>query len=129
MNYPQSIQRQVRNFRGLAVFAMIGVAGLRFATGNATAQTTNAFDVAANAAYAGAGAPNGLSPGGQNGGSGFGPWTFTVNGNGGAFISGTGPSGASWDLWNTAVNGSTIAVRPFSSALAAGQSFSVQLRL
>ncbi|MDB6108992.1 MAG: hypothetical protein JWR69_742 [Pedosphaera sp.] len=129
MNYPQSIQRQVRNFRRLAVFAMIGAAGLRFATGNAPAQTTNAFDVAANAAYAGAGAPNGLSPGGQNGGSGFGPWTFTVNGNGGAFTSGTGPSGASWDLWNTAVNGSTVAVRPFSSPLVAGQSFSVQLRL
>jgi len=45
MNYPQSIQRQVRNFRRLAVFAMIGAAGLQFATGNARAQTTNAFDV------------------------------------------------------------------------------------
>lgn len=97
--------------------------------GQAVAQTTNAYDQASDPAYAGLGAPNGLNTGGQNGGFGFSPWTFTVTGNGGSFIQNNGPSGDSFDLWNTGDGGSTVAVRPFSSALVPGQSFSVQLRL
>jgi hypothetical protein len=92
-------------------------------------ETTTAYDVAANSAYAGDGAPNGLSPGGQKGGFGFGAWTFTVQNSGGAFIQTNGPSGDSFDLWNTSANSSTVAVRLFSSPLVPGQSFSVQLRL
>lgn len=95
----------------------------------APAQTTNAFDQASGTAYAGDGPPNGLSPGGQNGGFGFGAWTFTVQNTGGAFIQNNGPSGDSFDLWNTTANSSTLAVRPFNSPLAAGQSFMVSIRL
>jgi hypothetical protein len=93
------------------------------------AQTTNAYDVAANSAYTGDGPPNGLSPGGQNGGFGYGGWTFTVQNTGGAFIQTNGPSGDSFDLWNTSANSSTVAVRPFASPLAVGQSFTVSTRL
>jgi hypothetical protein len=129
MNELFSTKQNARKWTRLAALAMTGTAGFLLSAGNAAAQTTNAYDVAADAAYTGAGGPNGLSPGGQNGGYGFSPWTFTVNGNGGAFLSGTGPSGASWDLWNTAAGGTTVAMRPFSSPLVAGQSFSAKLRL
>ncbi len=100
-----------------------------FAAGNVLSQTTNAFDQASDPAYAGLGAPNGLAGGGQNGGFGFGAWTFTVTGTGGAFIAGNGPSGNSFDLWNTSANNGTTAVRPFGSSLTPGQSFSVTIRL
>jgi len=95
------------------------------------AQTTNALDMASDPAYAAyvGVTPNGLSPGGQNGGFGFGPWTFTVTGNGGAFLQTFGPSGNSFNLWNVSAGSSTVAVRPFGSPLSAGQSFSVRLRL
>src|SRR4051812_46446838 len=129
MNKPFNLKRSIRPICKSTVCGMIGAASLVFATGMASAQTTNALDSAANPPYAGAGAPNGLSPGGQNGGSGFGPWTFNVGGTGGAFISGTGPSGNSFDLWNVSGASSTVAIRPFSTPLAPGQSFSVQLRL
>src|SRR5271155_4741497 len=69
--------------------------------------TTNALDFASDPAYANDGPPNGLSPGGENGGSGFEPWSFTVNVSGGAFIAANGPSddpNNSFDLWNTAEN-------------------------
>lgn len=107
------------------------VSFLLLAAGGALAQsiTTNAFDSAADPAYANDGAPNGLSPGGQNGGFGFGPWNFTVNSSGGAFIQTSGPSGDSFDLWNNSFEADTFALRPFDSPLSAGQSFSVQLRL
>ena len=86
--------------------------------------------MASDPAYSGDGPGNGLgNAGNPNGGFGFGPWTFTILNNGGAFINGSGPSGDSFDLWNTSASSSTVAVRPFSSPLAAGQSFSVQLRL
>jgi len=104
-------------------------AGLWLQTQGTFAQTTNALDSAADPAYSGDGAPNGLSPGGQNGGYGFEAWTFTVNSTGGAFIQNFGPSGDSFDLWNTSYGASTVAIRPFNSALSSGQSFSVQLRL
>ena len=122
-------KRSVRYFSQTVVIAIFVMTILLCASKNSSAQTTNAHDVAADPAYAGAGAPNGLSPGGQNGGFGFAPWTFTVQNTGGAFINGSGPSGDSFDLWNTSASSSTIAVRPFGSPLVAGQSFSVQLRL
>jgi hypothetical protein len=106
-----------------ALLTTLGAANQTFA------QTTNAFDQAADPAYTGLGAPNGLGTGGQNGGYGFGAWTFTLTGNGGAFIQNNGPSGSSFDLWNTAANSSTVAVRPFSTPLAPGQSFLVAIRL
>src|SRR5690242_13708539 len=113
----------------LYVAALLGAV---FMTNYGSAQTTNAYDVASDPAYTAylGVEPDGLSPGGQNGGFGFGAWTFTVSGNGGAFLrTNSGPSGASFDLWNNAVGGSTVAVRPFSSSLSPGNSFSVQLRL
>ena len=96
----------------------------------AQAQTTNAFDQASDPAYSGDGPGNGLgNAGSPNGGFGFSPWTFTILNSGGAFINGSGPSGDSFDLWNTSASSSTVAVRPFSSPLVPGQSFSVQLQL
>jgi hypothetical protein len=114
--------------RGCKAAALASTAAL-FLAQTAHSQTTNAFDQASDPAYAGLGAPNGLFPGGQNGGSGFGPWTFTESGTGGAFLQTFGPSGDSFDLWNTSANSGTIAVRPFSTPLSAGQSFSVLIRL
>jgi len=111
------------------LFGVITLIVTLFALGRAFAQTTNAFDQASDPAYAGLGAPNGLGTGGQNGGTGFGAWTFTVTGNGGSFIQNNGPSGSSFDLWNTSANNGTTAVRPFSTALSPGQSFLVALRL
>jgi hypothetical protein len=94
-----------------------------------TAQITNAFDNAADPGYIGLGAPDGLGAGGQNGGFGFGPWTFTVNVSGGSFIQDYGPSGKSFNLWNNGSDGSTIAMRSFNTPLAAGDSFTFSLRL
>src|ERR1700677_3978224 len=130
MNNSISIQRRVRFFGKTVFLGMAVAAGLSMATGSMSAQTTNASDVAADPAYSGDGPGNGLGDAGNpNGGFGFGPWTFTILNNGGAFINGSGPSGDSFDLWNTSASSSTVAVRPFSSPLAPGQSFSVQLRL
>ena len=109
----------------------MAAAGLLFAAHPVTAQTTNALDFASDPAYSGDGPGNGLGSvaGPLNGGYGFGAWTFAVGGSGGAFIQNNGPSGDSFDLWNNNYNNNTVAVRPFDSALSAGQSFSVQLRL
>jgi hypothetical protein len=93
------------------------------------AQVTNAFDTAADPNYIGLGAPDGLGTGGQNGGFGFGPWTFTVNVSGGSFIQDNGPSGKSFNLWNNGSDGSTIATRAFNTPLTAGDSFTFSLRL
>ncbi|HEY4417697.1 MAG TPA: Ig-like domain-containing protein [Verrucomicrobiae bacterium] len=114
---------------GKLLFGIAALAGALLTASHATAQTTNAYDQASDPVYAGLGAPNGLNTGGQNGGFGFNPWAITLTGNGGAFIQNNGPSGDSIDLWNTGNGGSTVAVRPFGSAMTAGQSFSVQLRL
>lgn len=95
----------------------------------AGAQVTNAFDQASDPVYDGLVAPNGLGAGGQNGGFGFGPWTFMLTGTGGSFIQNNGPSGRSLNLWNTSANGSTIAARDFSTPMTAGQSFTISLRL
>jgi hypothetical protein len=133
MNHPMKNPLKVIHMPSLCFLrpaALLGmVAGLMLLGHSALAQTTNAIDFASDPAYANDGPPNGLSPGGQNGGTGFGVWTFTVNSSGGAFIQTSGPSGDSFDLWNTGYNANTLAVRPFSSPLSAGQSFSVQLRL
>src|SRR6187455_1630648 len=75
----------------------VALAGSLLAGNLASAQVTNAFDNAADPAYAGLGAPDGLGTGGQNGGFGFGPWTFTVNVSGGSFIQNGGPSGKSFN--------------------------------
>src|SRR5690242_12098027 len=66
----------------LYVAALLGAV---FMTNYGSAQTTNAYDVASDPAYTAylGVEPDGLSPGGQNGGFGFGAWTFTVSGNGG----------------------------------------------
>jgi len=123
MNYPnntKAIARQSWRLAAWAVFAMVGLLSARL---DVSAQTTNAFDTAADAAYTGLGAPNGLGVGGQNGGFGFGAWTFTLSGSGGSFIAGNGPSGNSFDLWNTSANNKTVAIRPFNAPMAAGQAF------
>jgi hypothetical protein len=129
MNNSPSIKLGKGFYHKMALLGALLMTAILIAVGNASAQTTNAYDVAANSAYDNSGPPNGLSPGGQNGGFGFGPWTFTILNTGGAFINGSGPSGDSFDLWNTSASSSTVAVRPFSSPLVPGQSFSVQLCL
>lgn len=128
MKNPLSFRRIGCSFGKRAVLGLIGATGLLFATEKVSAQTTNAFDRADDAAYLNAPPPNGLAPGGQNGGFGFGAWTFTVNGNGGAFTAGSGAN-SSWDLWNMGANTSTVAIRPFNTPLTPGQSFSVDLQL
>src|SRR5580700_9929951 len=110
-----SIQCRAWSFKKMVLLGMLVAAGLSIAAGTVSAQITNAYDIAADPAYTGDGPPNGLSPGGQNGGFGFGAWTFTVQNTGGAFIQNNGPSGDSFDLWNTSANSSTLAVRPFNS--------------
>ena len=103
-----------------AALGFLSLTGALMAAINGSAQTTNAYDTAADPAYS-----SGFSTG-QNGGFGFGAWTVTINGSGGSYISGTGPS---WNLWNNDVNSSSVAVRPFASALVPGQSFSFKTRL
>lgn len=98
-------------------------------SGRVSAQTTNAFDQAVDPTYNGLGEPNGLGVGGQNGGFGFGPWTFTVNVSGGSFIQNNGPSGKSFDLWNNGDASSTTANRSFNTPLTVGDSFLFSLRL
>lgn len=128
MNKPILMKRN-RSVCQVAVWGLIGAVSFLSSLTQASAQTTNALDAAIDPAYDAAPAPDGLTPGGQNGGFGFGAWTFEHTGNGGAFINGSGPSGRSFNLWNTGANSATIATRPFGAPLSPGQSFSVQLRL
>jgi hypothetical protein len=106
-----------------ATLGFLSLAGALLAPHNVFAQTTNAFDTASDPAYSG-----GFSTG-ENGGFGFGAWTVTITGNGASYIEGWGPSGKSWGLWNQDAHGSCVAIRPFASALAVGQSFSFQSQL
>lgn len=96
------------------------------------AQITNAFDQASDTAYDNMGAGDGwgtaVSAGSVNGGFGFGAWSIARTGNGGSFIAGNGPSGRSFDTWNNAGSGSTIATRNFNAAMIPGQSFTISLR-
>ncbi len=133
MNHTINAQGEVPSARARPSFKMLfaaGVSAILFAMAlSAEAQITNAFDQATDSVYAGLGAPNGLGGGGQNGGFGFGAWTFSVTGTGGSFIENNGPSGNSFDLWNVSANSRSVALRPLTPALTPGQSFSVQLRL
>jgi hypothetical protein len=63
---------------------------------------------------------------GSNGGSGFGAWTIN-DGDGGHYIGGTGLSGSSFGIFNTFTATTTDVIRPFTGALGAGQTFSVDL--
>lgn len=64
---------------------------------------------------------------GDNGGTGFGAWTLTSAGGGGSFIGGTGQGASpSFGLFGGA-GGSSSADRPFTGALTAGQTFSIDL--
>jgi hypothetical protein len=110
-------------YRGKAVLGVVSLVGALFAPHNISAQTTNAYDAAADPVYG-----SSLSTG-QNGGFGFGAWTVTVDGTGGAYTTGGGPSGNSWGLWNLTAHGSSVAIRPFASPLAVGQSFSFYSQL
>jgi hypothetical protein len=117
-------------FLGGCKTAILILAGSLLIAHAAHSQTTNAYDTAADPAYDGDGPGDGLgNAGNPNGGFGFGAWTFTVQNTGGAFIQNNGPSGDSFDLWNTSANSSTLAVRPFDSPLTVGQSFSVSIQL
>jgi len=128
-SFTRNLRRQDCRLKRKPLFLAAALVGSLLATNLASAQVTNAFDNASDVAYAGLGAPDGLGIGGQNGGFGFGPWTFTVNVSGGSFIQNGGPSGKSFDLWNNGSAGSTIANRSFITPLAAGDSFTFSLRL
>ena len=78
---------------------------------------TNANDSASNAAYSG-GWTNG-----SNGGTGFGPWTLYNDANAGHFASSNG-----WGFWSHEGTNLSEAIRPFSSALAIGQTFHARMK-
>ncbi len=63
---------------------------------------------------------------GSNGGIGFGAWTIN-DGDGGHYIGGTGLGGNTFGLFNTFTTTTTDAIRPFTGALTAGQTFSIDL--
>ena len=63
---------------------------------------------------------------GSNGGTGFGAWTIT-DGDGGHYIGGTGLGSNTFGLFNTFSTTTTDAIRPFTGALVAGQTFSIDL--
>jgi hypothetical protein len=79
--------------------------------------TTNAIDVASDAAYSG-----GWNAG-NNGGTGFGGWVLYNDSSAGHFISTNG-----WGLWSSQSNNLSEGVRPFPNPLSAGQTFSVSRR-
>jgi alpha-glucosidase len=85
--------------------------------GPAPAQTTIAYDVAAN--YTNSGFAG-------NQGFGFGAWALNTPG-GGDYISGTTPP--YFGISNNTEGSASTAVRPFSSSLSVGQTFSVQLMM
>jgi hypothetical protein len=100
------------------VCGIAGVGALLLAANNSFAQTViNAYDVAAN--YTATGFTG-------NQGYGFGAWTVNTPG-GGDYISGDNPP--YFGLWNSTPNSASTAVRPFSSSLTVGQTFSAQLMM
>jgi hypothetical protein len=131
MKTPSNHQPTTRDQLWWRRLLAIVVLGLLFSvtTESVRAQVTNAFDQASDPVYDGLGAPDGLGTGGQNGGFGFGAWTFAVTGTGGSFIQNNGPSGRSLNMWNISANGATVATREFSIPMTAGQSFTISLRL
>lgn len=63
---------------------------------------------------------------GSNGGTGFGGWTIT-DGDGGHYIGATGLGSNTFGLFNNFTTTTTDAIRPFTGALAPGQTFSIDL--
>lgn len=116
MNQPQNTCRFTAPFCRAAWSGAAALTVLLLTSVAASGQSTNAYDVAAN--YSGFSG---------NQGYGFGTWVVSTSG-GGAFIQSYGPSGKSFDLWNTSANAVSTAVRPFLAPLAVGESFSCELR-
>ena len=125
------MQRKMRRSMAVSVAAVtvasFGISNLHAAS--------NAADNASNSAYTVYTAFSG-----QNGGTGFGPWTLNITGTGGDYINGstydnTGVVTApNFDIWNDTNDGTgggtygvdvTTAIRPFSSALSPAQIFKV----
>lgn len=89
------------------------------ATRNLPAFQTNALDTAADPAYSG-----GVWSNGSNGGTGFGDWSLLAETNSsGHFTSTNG-----WGLWSHEGNHLAEAIRPFTSALSTGQTFSILMK-
>ncbi|MCO6401621.1 MAG: hypothetical protein J5I99_10390 [Verrucomicrobia bacterium] len=59
----------------------------------------------------------------DNGGSGFGAWTLTAVGNAGHFV-----HNGMWGFWSQEPTNLAEAIRPFSSALATGQTFHIRMK-
>lgn len=98
----------------LCVFALTNVASHAAAI---------ASDSASDAAYAGPAWPNG-----SNGGTGFGAWSFATTGGGGRYLGGTGLGNPTFGLFAGGGGGNnSSATRPFTGALSAGQTFSIDL--
>lgn len=92
-------------------------------TNPASHAATIASDNASNAAYAGPAWPNG-----SNGGTGFGAWSFATSGGGGRYLGGTGLGATTFGLFAGGEGGNnSSATRPFTGALNAGQTFSIDL--
>lgn len=65
---------------------------------------------------------------GLNGGTGFNAWTGSGTGSGGNYIGGSGLSASSWAIFSGGGAGNSYqATRPFSEAMAVGDTFSFQL--
>lgn len=80
---------------------------------------TNAFDSATDPAY-----PDGAWADQSNGGFGFGAWNLSnVSGSSGHFT-----DAAAWGMWSHEGGYMAEAIRPFSSALTTGETFSVLMR-
>ncbi len=63
---------------------------------------------------------------GSNGGTGFGTWTIN-DGDGGHYLGGTGLGPNTFGMFNTFTSTTTDAIRPFTGALVAGDTFSIDL--
>jgi len=82
-----------------------------------------ASDTASNTAY-----DDGWQAG-DNGGTGFGVWSFSTSGNGGSYLGATGLGDPTFGLFAGGSGGSDLssATRAFSGDLLAGQTFSIDL--
>jgi hypothetical protein len=123
------MQRKMRRSMAASV-AAVTVASFGISTLHAA---SNASDIASNSPYVLYDAFDG-----QNGGTGFGPWTVNIAGTGGDYINGatydnTGVvTEPDFDIWNDTNDGTgggtygvdvTTAIRPFTSALSPDQIF------
>ena len=65
---------------------------------------------------------------GLNNGTGFNAWTGSGTGGGGNYIGGSGLSASSWAIFSGGASGNSYqATRPFSTAMAVGDTFTAQL--